>query len=206
MVCKNHAAMKSLPVPHSARHPWRVPFLCRAACAVAIGVAGVWVAGAPARAAEPKLERRAPLTYEADAGKADLARKVYTLSGNVVITQGGLNLRAEQAQVRQGADGQAEVSVSGGAQTPARFEQTSTRAGESMQGQAQRIEYSGRSATVTLSGQAVLRRMRGAQVLDEISGASITYNRNTEEFQVQGEPRKPEGGGRVRGTLSAGEP
>ena len=172
------------------------------ACAVLPAAAR---AASPAAPAASAADKRAPLTYEADSGKADLIKKLYTLKGHVRIQQGNLTILAEDAQVRQGEGGRPVVLVTGSAGDLARFEQKQAAPNEVLKGQALTIDYDDRSAIVRLKGQAQMRRMQGETVIDEVVGSVITYNRTTGEFQVQGDndaPGKP--GNRVRGVLSAG--
>lgn len=194
MSCNFHAVMS----PHfwgiSPNH--RVQGVLRGA------LAGVALLGALVSAGAADVDRKAPLNYEADTGRADLARKVYTLKGNVLITQAALTIRADDAQVRQADGGQALVTVSG---APARFEQKAAAGkDEVLAGQAQRIEYDARTGVVKFTGQAVLRRLRGTQLVDEVTGPVITYHRDTEEFQVQGSAAPGADTGRVRGVLTPG--
>lgn len=197
MACKFHASMKYPPIPPLApSRRWLVLSLLGVGSALP-----AWSAGpAPAEPA-----RRVPLTYEADTGRADLVKKVYTLKGHVRIQQGGLTLEADEAVLKQGDGGHPSVQVRGAAGQPARFEQKPTPPElETLRGQAQDIDYDDRAALVRLRGQAQLRRLRGDTVVDEVSGPLITYNRNSGEFQVQGEGGT-EPGGRVRGVLSGAD-
>lgn len=148
-------------------------------------------------------EANSPLTYEADSGQADLAKKIYSLKGRVVVSQGNLTLRSSEAQVRQVGKGQATVTVSGSTQAPASFEQRSADdKGEVLQGQSQKIDYDTRTSVVVLSGQAVVKRTKDGRVLDEITGNSISYNRATQEFNVKSSNSTATSGGRVRGVIS----
>ena len=84
MACKFHAVM---------RNPDTLPSLT--AC-VALALA----AAAPAWA--DRADRNQPLTIEADRpGTIDLLKQVVVFSGNVVITQGTLTIRADRVEVRE---------------------------------------------------------------------------------------------------------
>lgn len=200
MACKFHASMKS-PL-RSLLASARRRLLLTSLAGLAL-MAPAWSHAAPAAA---EASRRVPLSYEADTGRADLVKKVYTLKGHVRIQQGGLSLESDEAVLRQGEGGHPSVQVTGSAAQPARFEQRPTPPEvETLKGQAQTIDYDDRAGLVRLRGQAQLRRLRGDTVVDEVSGPVITYNRQSGEFQVQGESGNESGGGRVRGVLSGGD-
>ena len=69
---------------------------------------------------------------------------------------------------------------------PATYRQKRDGSDETVEGQAQRIDYDSRTETVKLTGQAVFRRYRGAQLNDETTGTVIVYDGRTEVFTVQG--------------------
>jgi lipopolysaccharide export system protein LptA len=151
----------------------------------------------------------APLNYEADKGQADLNKKRYTLQGHVRVTQGALEIQAQEAVLQQSDSGFSTIVVTGAATEPARFEQKNEATHERMTGQGQRIDYDSQKQLLTLQGDATLRRYQGQTLVDEVVGAVITYNRSTEAFQVDGQTTaKPGnagaggGGGRVRGVLT----
>lgn len=150
-----------------------------------------------------------PLTYEADKGQADLVKKRYTLKGRVRVTQGRLDIRAQEAVVQQQSDGSATVVVTGVSTEPARFEQKKPGTQETLVGQSARIDYDNRTQIVIMRGNATLKRYQRDTLVDEVLGSVITYNQVTEAFQVDGGDARPAGSpqggdGRVRGVLSSG--
>jgi lipopolysaccharide export system protein LptA len=143
--------------------------------------------GAPASA--EKADRGKPLTIEADQpGTLDLVKQVIVFSGNVVVAQGTMSIRAERVEVRERPDGHRSATALGGAGKPASFKQKRDGVDETIEGQAERIEYDSRGDVVRFSGSAQVRRMRGATPADEVSGAVITYDNGNELFSVQGTP------------------
>jgi lipopolysaccharide export system protein LptA len=176
-----------------------------AVSAVAVlALAGGW----PAEAGAERADRSKPLKYEADGGRADDKQGLVQLRGNVVISKGTLEIRADRVELVNGKQGQS-ATASGTAAVPATFRQKRDGVDEYMEGQAQRIEYDVRNETVRFFQQAVLRRVRGGVVSDEISGQSITYDNVAESFEVQGAApaaaASVPASGRVRGVLAPRE-
>lgn len=160
-------------------------------------------ASAPVRA--EKADRSKPLVIESDRGSTlDLQRQVTVLSGNAVITQGTMVLRAERIELRETPDGYRAASAIGAPGKPASWRQKRDGPGdEFVEGTADRIEFDGRADTLRLVGNGQVRRLRAGQLADEINGASIVWDNVAEVFRVEGgavTPANPTG--RVRMTLS----
>ncbi|MCV5857311.1 hypothetical protein OFN53_42485, partial [Escherichia coli] len=73
------------------------------------------------------------------------------------------------------------MAHAGGGQS-AYFRQKRDAVDEYIEGEGQRIEYDGRTDTVRLVGQAVVRRYRGTTLADEVKGQTITYDNLAETF------------------------
>jgi lipopolysaccharide export system protein LptA len=181
MACKFYAAMHLRPL------------LALLLCAAAL---------APAWA--EKADRNKPLTIEADQpGTVDLLKQVVNFSGNVVVAQGTMAIRAERVEVRERPDGHRSATALGTAAKPASFRQKRDGVDETIEGSAERIEYDSRGDVVRFTGNAQVRRLRGTAPADEISGNAITYDNGNETFSVQGAASAPgapaaAGSGRVR--------
>ena len=134
------------------------------------------LAAAPAFALES--DRSRPIEIEADQGSLDQANQVTTFSGNVVIKQGSLNIRAASVRVSRDGKGQQVMSASG---SPVRFGQTLDGNKCTVNGQANQVEYSSATGIVKLTGNA--RVQRGGDLAE---GASIVYNTRTEVYTVSG--------------------
>lgn len=157
---------------------------------------------APAHA--EKADRTKPLMIEADQpGTVDLLKQVVVFNGNVVVAQGTMSIRADKVEVRERPDGHRSAIALGSAGKPAAFRQKRDGVDETIEGQAERIEYDSRGDVVRFSGSAQVRRLRGTVPADEISGSVITYDNGNETFNVQGSAAAPgaasaPGSGRVR--------
>jgi lipopolysaccharide export system protein LptA len=148
---------------------------------------------APARA--EKTDRDKPINFSGDSGDADLQARGGTLSGNVIITQGTLSIRADRIIFRQNADNSLSATAHG---NPVSLRQKRDGVDEYYEGYAQRIEYDGAKELVELFDRALLKRGQ-----DEIRSNYVSYNAGTEVFKAEGragsspDPTGP--GARVRG-------
>jgi lipopolysaccharide export system protein LptA len=133
-----------------------------------------------------RADRLAPMNIEADRLQYDDANQVSVFSGNVVVTQGSLILRGQQLDVRQDAQGHQRGVLTGSPTQRAFFRQQRTGLDEFVEGEAVRIDYDSLADTLTLTGQAVLRRFRGTTLSDETQGSRIIYNGALETFSVEG--------------------
>lgn len=140
-----------------------------------------------------QADRDKPVNLEADTVTLDDIRKVSVYQGNVILSQGTLMLRADRVQVTQNASGLDKVSATG---RPVAFRQKVDGREEFIEGFADRIEFDSVNSQLELIGQARLRR--GS---DELRGAQISYNANTEFYKVVGQPDAKTPAGRVRAVI-----
>jgi len=153
------------------------------AAALALGVA------VTARA--EKGDREKPVNIEADRMLVDDGRKESVFEGNVMLTQGTLQLKGDRVIVRQDAEGFQYGTAYG---RPATFRQKRDGHDEFIDGFAERIEYDSRRDLLQMFSAARLTKGQ-----DEVRGDYISYNAKTEFFQVVGggkpaaSPGNPEG-------------
>lgn len=140
-----------------------------------------------------KADRDKPVNLEADMVTLDDIKKVSVYQGNVILSQGTLMLRADRLQVTQNESGLDTLSATG---RPATFRQKLDGSDEFIDGFADRIEYDSVNSQLEMIGHAQLRR--GS---DELRGAQISYNANTEFYKVVGQPDATTPGGRVRAVI-----
>lgn len=146
---------------------------------------------APAQA--EKADRDKPVNLEADMVTLDDIRKVSVYQGNVILSQGTILLRADHVQVTQNAAGLDKVRATG---RPVAFRQKVEGRDEYIEGFADRMEYDSVNSQLELIGQA--RLQRGS---DELRGAQISYNADTEFYKVVGQPGAQTPSGRVRAVI-----
>ena len=152
-----------------------------------------------------KADRNKPMNIEADALRYDGLKQVNVYSGSVNLTKGSIQIRGAQLEVRQDSEGFQFGVVTGSAGSPAFFRQKLEGVDEFIEGEGEVIEYDGRADTVRFVKKALWRRLRGAQLADEVQGGLIVYNNLTDTLTVDGSISKPTVGapkGRVRAMLT----
>lgn len=188
------------------RLPHHVPRPHAALRALAASVAALLLVVLPARG--EKADRFKPLNAEADLpGKIDLLNQFVAFNGNVVVTKGTMTIRAARIEVRETPDGYHTAVAIGSATRPATFRQKRDGVDEYIEGEAERLEYDGKTDTVRFVNRASVRRLRGATVADEITGNLVTYDSLAEVFSVSGgaPATAANPGGRVRAVLTPKE-
>jgi lipopolysaccharide export system protein LptA len=168
--------------------------------------AGLAVIAAPVRA--EKSDRFKPLNVEADLpGKIDLLNQYVVFNGNVVVTKGTMTIRANRIEVRESPDGYHTATAFGSPSQHATFRQKRDAPDEYIAGDAERLEYDGKSDVIRFVNNASVRRLRGSETTDEISGNLVTYDSGTEVFNVTGgaPATASNPGGRVRAVLTPKE-
>lgn len=143
-----------------------------------------------------KADREKPVNLEADRVTIDDAKQIAIFEGNVVLTQGTLQIRGDRMEVRQDKEGFKQGTTWG---KPAAFRQKRDGYDEYIEGWAERIEYDGRTETMQMFNRAQLKRGQ-----DEVRGNYISYDARTEFFQVTGSNKASAEGapeGRVRAVI-----
>lgn len=123
-------------------------------------------------------DRDKPIDLEADSVKVDDSKQISTYSGNVILTQGTLVIRADKLIVREDQGGFQHSTSLG---NPTTFKQKMEGKNEYMEGSAQRIEYDGRMDKVQLFTKAWVKRGE-----DIVHGDYIMYDANAEYAEVIG--------------------
>ena len=148
-------------------------------------------------------DKSKPISFTSDGGEVNYEKKTGVLTGNVVITQGTLTIRADRINFKQNADNSLSATAFG---NPISFRQKRDDAEGYYEGWAQRAEYDGGKEQLELFDNAILKRGT-----DEIRSNYITYNSKTELFKAEGRPSTSPIAGeagrndRVRGTFQPKE-
>jgi lipopolysaccharide export system protein LptA len=173
------------------KFPQLLPLLCLALAAWAV----------PALA--EKADKDKPMNIEADALRYDDLKQTSVFTGKVVVTKGTLVIRGARMDVRQDPEGYQYGTVTAEPGKLAFYRQKREGLDEWVEGEGETIEYDGKADRVKFIKHAELRRLRGAQLSDEMTGSLITYDNGTDVFTVDGGPAGPApGGGRVRAMLA----
>ena len=123
-----------------------------------------------------RADRDKPVHLEADQVLIDDAQQISTFTGNVQFTQGTMLIRGDKIVVIEDKDGFKHGTAYG---HTASFLQKREGLDEYVDGYGERIVYDTRAETVDFYVQA-----RVVRNLDDVRGEHITYNQNTEIFQV----------------------
>lgn len=125
-----------------------------------------------------KADREKPINLEADTVTVNDAKKTSIYTGNVILTQGTLEIRGDKLIVREDKEGFQHSTSTG---NPTTFKQKLEGKSEYMSGSAQRIEYDGRMDKVQLYTKAWVKRGD-----DIVHGDYISYDANAEYAEVIG--------------------
>ncbi len=146
---------------------------------IAAGVIGILVAfDASGIEFDPQL----PIRIDADRIEADQRQGISRYVGNVVLTQGGLTIRADSAEVRARAGRVVSVAATG---KPVRFERAAAPGIEASTGSAERIEFHADTNRLDAEGNVTLKQGK-----HEFSGAAVHYSVADETVVVESGPNR----------------
>lgn len=169
-----------------------------------IVVAGILLVTALPAAAE-KADRDKPMNAEADALRYDDLKQTSVFTGNVVITKGTTIVRGARVEVSQDPQGYQQATSTAAPGKLAYYRKKRDGVDEYIEGEGERIEYDSKADTVKFIRRAVVRRYAGTTLLDETTGAAISYDNNTDVFTVDGGEKNRSAAnpsGRIRAMLS----
>ena len=167
-------------------------FCRKSAAAISLKSGLLALALAATPAAAQLGERDQPIHLEADRAELDQAAGVSVYRGNVVIAQGGLEIRADQVTVHT-EDGAVQHLVADG--EPARFRRDAGNGRKAVRGHGQRLEYRLGEWGLAVSGAAEI-----VQGGDVVRGGRILYDIASD--RVRARPAPGQAGERVRIILS----
>jgi len=125
-----------------------------------------------------RADRDKPVHLEADRATVENANRTSVFTGNVVLTQGTLIIRADKMVVKEDASGFRHATAFGNLVS---FRQKRDGKDEYIEGWSERMEYDGKADKVQLFKKARLKRGQ-----DEVEGDYISYDAVSEFFQVTG--------------------
>ena len=145
-----------------------------------------------------RADRDKPVNLEADRATVENANRTSVFTGNVVLTQGTLIIRADKMVVKEDSGGFQHATAFGNLVS---FRQKRDGRDEYIEGWSERMEYDSKADKVQLFKKARLKRGQ-----DEVEGDYISYDAVSEFFQVTGGQEKtdtqtnsnPAPAGRVR--------
>ncbi|WP_237057782.1 lipopolysaccharide transport periplasmic protein LptA [Microbulbifer sediminum] len=143
-------------------------------------------------------DRQQPVKVNAQKLEANRGKNLSVYSGNVVITQGSLQIRADRVEVHGNPEGEIRRVIATG--SPAHFQQQMQQTQNLIKARARRIEFKVNSDELQLTGDAYVDRDGNT-----LAAEQIDYDLNSEKMQAQGQSgdgrvemiwkpeRKPEG-------------
>ena len=126
-----------------------------------------------------KADKEKPINLEADRMSMDDIKKQQIFEGNVILTQGTLQIRTNKLVVTQDADGFQKGVAIGGANGLARFKQKREGSDDYVEGEGERIEHDAREEKTEFFIRGWVRNG-----LDEVKGQYISYDSLTEKYVV----------------------
>lgn len=135
------------------------------------------LAALPAHA--EKADREKPINLEADSISMDDINKVQVLEGNVILTQGTMQIRTSKLVITQDADGFQKGVATGGANGLARFRQKRDGSDDYIEGEGERIVHNARDEKTEFFVRGWVKSGQ-----DEVKGHYISYDALTEKYLV----------------------
>lgn len=123
-----------------------------------------------------KNDRDQPMNIEANNAILDQKTQTSVFTGDVIIVQGTMRMRANKVSVREDKEG---YQYSSGNGAPAKFMQKMDNSSDYLEAQALRFEYNGKTGILTLYDAAWIKRGT-----DEVRSDVITYNMNQETYEA----------------------
>ncbi|WP_226665860.1 lipopolysaccharide transport periplasmic protein LptA [Microbulbifer aggregans] len=128
-------------------------------------------------------DREQPIKVSADKLEANRSKNITVYSGNVVITQGSLQIRANRVEVFGNTKGEIEKVVATG--SPAHFQQQVEANTNPVKARAKRIEFLVGNDALQLTGEADIDRDGNT-----LSAERIDYDLKSEQMKAQGRSDK----------------
>ncbi|MCW8125180.1 lipopolysaccharide transport periplasmic protein LptA [Microbulbifer halophilus] len=139
-----------------------------------------------AQAAPLPDDRNQPIKVQAKKLEASRGENLSVYSGNVVISQGSLQIRADRVEVHGSEEGEIDRVIATG--KPAHFQQQVQQSQNPVKARARRIEFTVASDELHLTGEAHVDRDGNT-----LTAEKIDYDLGSEQMQAQGQS----GDGRV---------
>ncbi len=138
-----------------------------------------------------KADRDKPIELESDTMTSDDSKSTSVYTGNVILTQGTLLIKADELTIREDNQGFQHSTSTG---NPTSFKQKREGKNEYIEGSAQRIEYDGRMDKVHLYSKAWVKKGE-----DVVYGDYIMYDANAEFAKAMSGNTKNKAGETVPG-------
>jgi lipopolysaccharide export system protein LptA len=138
-----------------------------------------------------RADREKPIAVEADKVAVDDIKRIQTLEGNVILTQGTLTIFSDKIVITEDQYGFQHGTAFGGPGGLARFKQKRDNSEAWIEGEGERIEYNTRTEVAELFQRAWLKNGE-----DQLQSDYIWYDALAERYRANGAEQNP--GSRVR--------
>ncbi|GAA4032323.1 lipopolysaccharide transport periplasmic protein LptA [Actimicrobium antarcticum] len=157
-----------------------------------------------------KADSGKPTVVDADQMAYDDVKQINTFTGAVIVTRGTLLMKAARVVVTQDAAGYQFATLYAAPGSLASFRQKRDGGPDLwIEGEAERIEYDGKTELVKLFSKAKMRRLDGTKPTDEVEGEFISYDSRSEFFSVNNTATGPDskaGAGRIKAVIQPRTP
>ena len=134
-------------------------------------------------------DRTQPLLAEADAAQYTDITQTTVFTGNVILTQGSMSIRAEHVEAIVDPEGYQFATANMPKGGLVKFSQKREGTNEIIKAQASKLIYDGKQNIVVLSNKAQMQRFTAkGQLIDQINGDELIYNQLTEVFESRPVP------------------
>jgi lipopolysaccharide export system protein LptA len=164
---------------------------------IVLGMLGLLAGAVQAERADSTKE----VVVDADRFVLDDVKQITTLFGNVVLTRGTMVVKAGRAVATKSAAGDDFVTLYAAPGGTVTFRQKRDGGPDMwVDGQAERVEYDGKTELVQLFNKARLKQTESGRTTNEVNGDFISYNSRTEIFSgnARSDGESVPGTGRVR--------
>lgn len=127
-----------------------------------------------------RADREKPMNIEADNCNYEQKAQRSVCTHNVVVAQGSMTIRADRLVMTQDAEGNQFAKGDG---RPVRFRQRLDQSEDWLEAESLRFDYDSKKGVLQLFDKAWVRKGQ-----DVVHGDHITYDLNTELYQVKGKP------------------
>jgi len=149
-----------------------------------------------------KADSSKPTEIKFDQLEVDDVKQIKIFTGNVILTRGTLLMKSPKAVVTEDPEGYQYVTLTSTPGVLATFRQKRDGEGDQwVEGQAERIEYDGKTELVKLFSKAQLKRTEGNKPSDQVDSEFISYDSRKEFFSVKNTATGESKPGAGRGTM-----
>ena len=132
-----------------------------------------------------KADQDKPVILEAEKVSVNDVKQIYDLNGQVLLIKGSIIVTGEDGHITVDPQGYEFVDVIGTPEATASFRQR--REGipdEFMQGRGTQVTYDAKTESLTITGDASLKRLLNMQMLDQLKGWKIEYDDVKQYYRV----------------------